>query len=117
MKIDVTWTGRYPTLCSGKWKIIIGGIELTGLGSDNFDTNGTYDTWHFEDWDDVWETYRDGLYFDAWYKTTLLAQDTNGLKSSLIRHGFDVENEDFIQDLYDEITVKDWRHNSCGGCI
>ncbi|QQV88990.1 hypothetical protein [Providencia phage PSTRCR_121] len=116
MQIDVTWTGGYPTLCFGKWKIIIDGIELTGLDSQEFNTAGTYDTWHFEDCDDVWEIYRDGLYFDAWYKT-LLEQDTNGLKSSLIRHGFDVENKAFIEDLYNKINAKDWRHNSCGGCI
>jgi hypothetical protein len=116
MKFDVTWTGGYPTLCFGKWKIIIDGIELTGIETENFNTFGTYDTWHFENWDAVWETYQDGLHFDSWY-TSLISEDINGLKSSLIRHGFDIKNEDFIHDLYDEIASKDWRHNSCGGCI
>lgn len=116
MKIEVNWSGGYPTLCYGKWTIVIDGIKLTGLEQEHFSTYGVYDTWHFEDWNDVWETYTDGYRFNSWYKN-LLAHDTNGLKSSLVRHGFDINNEDFIEDLYEAIQEKDWRHSSCGGCI
>lgn len=68
-------------------------------------TAGIYQTWHFEDWQEVFEDYIDGLECDDWIK----------------------ENDCWISgiaDCYDEKVVlfkafqaQDFRTCSCGGCI
>lgn len=109
--ITVHWTGRYPTLCYGEWKIIIDGICLTGIEDSPFKTIGDYQSWHFEeDYSEVFEDYEDGESFSIGWL------ETNGLQDSLNRHGIILTEEEQI-DLYDKIQSEDWRHNSCGGCI
>lgn len=110
--VQAEWTGEYPALCFGEWNIVVNGIFLTGIDSESFDTEGIYSSWYFEDWSEVFEDYEDGLPFDEWVKS-----DINGLHASLTRHGFDLDDMYLMQLLYDAISAKDWRRNSCGGCI
>lgn len=68
-------------------------------------TAGVYETWHFEYWEDVWESYEDGFEHDGWIK----------------------ENDSWINKIancYDEkvalfkaFQTQDFRTYSCGGCI
>lgn len=111
MDIQVEWTGTYPCLCFGKWLITIDGIPLTGLDSDSFNTLGTYSSWHFEDWSEVFEDHEAGLLFEEWK-----LNPPNNLKESLGIHGFTVD-DDLLIELYKAIQLEDWRHGSCGGCI
>lgn len=116
MNISVDWTGSYPSLCFGEWKIFIDGIQLTGIEKEDFQTDGSYATWGFTgDWDVDWDSYEDGLNEYEWTEK-LLSEDINGLKASLIRHGFEL-SESLISKLYWAIADHDWRSSSCGGCI
>lgn len=115
MEISVDWSGSYPSLCFGEWAIIIDGIKLSGLESGNFDTRKEYGSWHFENWDDVWEYEVQGMDIDKWVEY-VIKNDTNGLRSSLERHGFK-DIEQVLENLYPYINDKDWKHSSCGGCI
>lgn len=110
--VQAEWTGGYPTLCFGEWNIVVNGIRLTGIASENFNTEGTYSSWHFEDWSEVFEDYEDGLPFDEWVKS-----DINGLHDSLDLHGFNSDDMGLMALLYEAISAEDWRSNSCGGCI
>lgn len=109
--IKVKWTGGYPNLCSGHWEIIIDGKYLTNLMNSNFETFGTYSSWHFEEWNEVFEDYEDGLCFEQWKQ-----DPPNNLLFSLKLAGFEV-TENLLQELYLAINSQDWRHSSCGGCI
>ena len=111
MQINVEWTGGYPTLCFGEWVIVIDGMKLTGIESGDFNTFGVYQSWHFEDWSEVFEDDEDGIEFEDWKE-----QPPNGLVDSLKMHGFEV-SEELLYLLYEKIQEADWRHNSCGGCI
>ena len=104
--LTVIWTGSYPCLCSGEWRITINGIDWSNaIPVDKryapMDTAGTYQEWHFEDWEEVFEDYEDGLEFDEW-----IAENEWALALPCAP-----------QDLFYEIQAQDWRHNSCGGCI
>lgn len=110
--ISVDWTGSYPNLCSGQWIIKINDKQLGGITDDHMSTKGTYSSWHFENWDDVWSQYEDGLSFDEW-KVNM----PNNLEMSLRLAGFSPKDEQLLKPLFEAISTKDWRHNSCGGCI
>lgn len=110
--IKVNWTGSYPNLCAGEWIIVIDGKQLAGLNNDHMNTKGTYSSWHFENWDDVWTDYTDGLPFHEW-KVDL----PNNLGMAIRLAGFNPKDDQLIEQLFDAISSKDWRHNSCGGCI
>lgn len=119
-EIQVKWSGKYPTLCYGKWIITIDGISLTGLDNEDFRTFNTYDNnllriQTLEEGVVVDCTYEDGLFFEKWLEE-LKTHDINGLYASLKKHGFNIEDVDFLEKLYNEIKSSDWRHNSCGGC-
>jgi hypothetical protein len=38
-------------------------METSAMG-----TEGNYSTWHFEDWEEVFEDYDDGDYYEEWIK-------------------------------------------------
>lgn len=114
-EIYVEWTGGYPNLCSGKWIITIDGIKLTNIGKEDFGTLGEYSSWHFENWNEVFESYEDGMDLDTWIQV-LKTDDINGLYASLQRHGIKITDE-LLSELYTHIQGQDWRHSSCGGCI
>lgn len=106
-KFTVEWTGSYPNLCSGEWKITYEGkpVKLSKeLAKDCMNTAGTYSSWHFEDWSEVFEDYSDGLEFDEWIAA-------NPWVSAITK------DKPEQMELYWKIQEKDWRHGSCGGCI
>ena len=48
------WTGSYPSLCSGVWKLYVDGKDKSDLIPEDLrnypmETAGMYQTWHFED--------------------------------------------------------------------
>ena len=67
--IKVNWSGYYPNLCFGVWEIKIDD-KLLPIPEDKINTDmntfGSYQSWHFEDWIEVFEDYEDGLFFDEW---------------------------------------------------
>lgn len=102
------WTGESPTLCFGEWILYRDGEPVeTGIPFQGHpaNTEGTYDTWYFEDWKDVWETYDDGMTSDEW-----ITEYRDWLET-LTDNVFD------LIEIYRAFQEHDWRYNSCGGCI
>ena len=110
--IKANWSGSYPNLCSGIWTIAVNGITLGGLGDSHMETLGSYQSWHFEDWIEVFESYEDGMDFNEW-KGNL----PNNLGMSLRLAGFNPKDNTLLESLYDAVCSEDWRSSSCGGCI
>lgn len=110
-KVEVKWSGKYPNVCSGKWTLIINGIDVTDkiptdLRNRPMNTYGTYYNWKFKpDWDVEWSSYSDGLSCSEWieendYWLNTITED-NSIKS----------------EIYYAINSQDFRYGSCGGCI
>lgn len=105
--IEAIWTGRYPHLCSGEWKLIINGVDYTSAIPEEkrtqpMDTLGEYQRWHFDkDWSEDWEYYEDGLGFADWIKENPWVMN---LPAKANR-------------VYRAFMESDWRYESCGGCI
>ena len=100
------WTGKYPCLCYGEWRLTIDGVDWsnaipTDKRSSHMNTAGTYQEWWFEDWNETFGSYEDGLEFEEWI----------------------VENEWVMslpaapQDVFCAIQTQDFRPGECGGCI
>ena len=101
------WTGEYPCLCSGEWRLTIGGVDWSNaIPADkrfsHMNTAGTYQEWWFDD--DMCEQfgdYEDGLDFEEWI----------------------AENEWVMslpaapQDVFQAIQAQDFSPGECGGCI
>lgn len=107
-KYEAKWSGTYPCLCSGEWALYIDGklcdvtIPFQGEPADTF---GEYQRWYFgDDWDEVWETYFDGLNGADWCDT---------YKDYLSQ----VAPKSDWDDVFIAFQSEDWRHSSCGGCI
>lgn len=104
--IEAIWTGGYPNLCCGTWMLYINGNDFSLLipeekRSSPMDTFGVYQSWHFEDWEEVFEDYEDGLECEEWIAANPWVQK---LPASPI-------------DIFYAFQAQDWRHGSCGGCI
>lgn len=107
------WTGEWPCLCHGTWKLYRNGMELSipipfndedGYGRPAM-TSGMYFSWSFnEDWNEVWDSYLDGFDEDDW-----IAEHHDWLASF-------AEEEEFSS-IFKAFQSSDWRHSSCGGCI
>lgn len=100
------WTGSFPCLCSGTWKLTINGEDFSllipeELRHGEMGTYGIYQSWHFEDWTEVFESYEDGLQCDEWIAANPWIHK---LPASPI-------------DVYYAFQAEDWRYGSCGGCI
>lgn len=100
------WTGCFPCLCHGEWKLYIDGQDVSFLipwdrRTGHMNTAGTYQEWHFEDQEEVFEDYEDGLEYEDWLAENPWVRD-------LPAPSFDI---------YLAFQSEDWRHNSCGGCI
>lgn len=110
MNIKVEWTGKWPCLCYGEWKLIIDGEDKSSfipkeLRRSDMGTFGTYSSWHFENWNEVFEDYQDGMECDEWIEHNKYWLD-------------DITIDPYIQErLFYEFQASDWRHGSCGGCI
>ncbi len=108
--ITAKWTGAYPNLCSGIWKLYKDGEDISDmipeeLRDSEMNTFGNYSSWHFEDWDEVWDSYEDGLDGPDW-----ISENDEWL--SKITSDYQEKMEIFYA-----IQAEDWRHGSCGGCI
>lgn len=106
---DVQWTGAWPCLCFGEWIIRKNGVDVSCLMPDEMrhcemNTAGTYSSWHFEDWEEVFEDYEDGLECEEWIAD-------NAWISELC------DSHEEMVELFYAIQAQDWRHGSCGGCI
>ena len=108
--VEAKWSGSYPCLCYGEWTLKVNEKDVSGLipeelRYDDMNTYGTYYSWHFENWIEVFEKYEDGLNCDDWIKENKYWLDT-------ITEDISVQKE-----IYDAISEQDFRHGSCGGCI
>ena len=108
--IEANWSGSYPCLCFGEWTLKVDGKDVSekipnDLRESSMNTYGTYQSWHFEDWDVVFEDYEDGLDCEEWI-------EENDEWLSEITTDYSIKEQIFIA-----IQSKDFRHGSCGGCI
>lgn len=104
------WTGSYPSLCFGVWRLYIDGKDKSDLIPEKLrrhpmDTAGTYQSLHFENWAKVFEDYEDGLECDDWIKE-------NDYWISGIADCYDEKKA-----LFKAFQAQDFRMGSCGGCI
>lgn len=104
------WSGHYPCLCYGEWTLEVNGVDVSmyipeELRNDSMNTYGIYQRWYFVDWIEQFEDYEDGLMCDEWV-------EKNKYWLDVITDDINVQME-----IFDAISVKDWRHGSCGGCI
>ena len=102
----VEWTGKWPCLCHGEWRIKVDGVDYSWVIPEDLrdrpmNTCGTYQAWHFENWNDVWESYESGLECEDWIA-----------KNSWV-NVLPIEPEE----AFLAFQACDWRHGSCGGCI
>lgn len=110
MNIKVEWIGKWPCLCSGEWKLTIDGEDKSSfipeeLRRSEMGTFGTYSSWHFENWIEVFEDYQDGMECDEWIGHNKYWLDN-------------ISTDQTIQEqLFYEFQASDWRYGSCGGCI
>ena len=108
--VEAKWSGSYPCLCYGNWTLIIDGIDVSNkipedLQNSSMNTYGTYQSWHFEDWLEVFENYEDGLDEEEWIVENKTWLDT-------------ISTDKKVQsDIYCAIICEDFRSGSCGGCI
>ena len=113
----VDWTGCYPCLCSGEWKITTehGTFNIPDENKNtDMNTYGQYSRWYFggdSGWEEQTEYYEDGLEFEDWIVTN---QEwvTENFQALGIDH-----IEDNYRELYEEIRDHDFRSGSCEGCI
>lgn len=108
--VEAKWSGSYPCLCHGEWTLIVNGKNVSDLipnelRHNEMNTFGTYQSWHFENWLEVFEDYKDGLKCDEWIVENKYWLDT-------ITNDINVQTEIFYA-----ISEEDFRHGSCGGCI
>lgn len=105
---QVKWTGSYPCLCCGEWRILKNGIDVSQVIPNDItemNTYGIYQSWHFDDnWIEVFEDYEDGLECDDWIKANAWIDK--------ICDSYDEKVE-----LFKAIQEQDFRTGSCGGCI
>lgn len=104
------WTGSYPSLCRGVWKLYVDRKDKSdlipkALQRSPMYTAGVYKTWRLENWKDVWEGYEDGLECDDWIKEN----------DSWINKITDCYEEKVA--LFKAFQIQDFRQYSCGGCI
>ena len=109
---EAEWTGRYPNLCMGEWKLWKDGNDVSYLipadlrhSALGMNTAGTYPAWTFdEDWNDNWWSYEDGMDEEAWCQAN---------------HEWlqDIGARDEWGDIFQEFQKYDFRQGCCGGCI
>lgn len=108
--VEARWSGSYPCLCFGKWTLIVNGKDVSDLipeelRESEMNTYGTYQSWHFEDWLEVFESYTDGLMCDEWIEENKYWLNT-------------ITNDNDIHvKIFEAINAEDFRAGSCGGCI
>ena len=108
--VEARWSGSYPNLCHGEWTLKVNGNNVSDLipkelRDGEMNTYGTYQSWHFENWSEVFEDYEDGLACDEWIAENKYWLDT-------IANDLGIQEE-----IFHAINSQDWRSGSCGGCI
>lgn len=99
--VEAKWSGSYPTLCMGEWTLKVNGKNVSGLiprklRKSAMNTYGVYEEWHFEDWQEVFEDYEDGLGCEDWIKENKYWLDT-------ITEDYDTQVE-----IYKAVNKHDW---------
>lgn len=109
--VKADWTGKFPSLCYGEWKLFVCGEDVSEkipdrLRRTHMNTFGSYPQFHFEDgWNEVWESVVDGLEVSDW-----IASNNEWLSTI-------TGSDETKRMIYYAIQEEDWRHCSCGGCI
>lgn len=102
------WTGSYPNLCYGEWKLYKNGDEVNTeipFRYTSADTFGTYHRWYFNsDWHEEWEDYEDGLPEQEW-----IANHQKWLRTIAPKTDW--------PSIYHAFAANDFREGECGGCI
>ena len=106
MIVRAEWTGQYPCLCSGEWKLFIGDQDYSHMVPEDkrrshMNTAGVYSDWHFENWTQVFEDYEDGLEFEEW----------------LVENPWVLDLPASNLDIFVAFSCEDFRPGQCGGCI
>jgi len=109
--IKAIWTGKYPNLCSGTWKLYRNDEDISNmipeeLRHGHMNTFNEYSKWHFNShWSEEWDTYTDGLDVEEWIQKNdyWLNNITNDYETKV--------------DIYFTFQASDWRYGECGGCI
>lgn len=123
MEFKAEWTGGYPSLCVGEWKLYhrheeyldngtidiwyddISNLIPEDIKHEPMYTLGVYSSWHFDsDYIKQFEDYTDGMNFKEWCKEN----------ESWIHL---ICKSEYYKDLYEAFQQEDWRYESCGGCI
>lgn len=108
--IKALWTGKYPILCDGEWKLYKDDEDISDMISEELrksemNTFGCYESWDFEGKDIVWDVYDNGLDGPDWIKE-------NDYWLNKITSDYQEKME-----IFSAIQDEDWRHGECGGCI
>lgn len=97
-EIKVKWTGQFPNLCSGNWELKIDGEDYSdGIPFKNKSANtyGRYEEWHFEEYEEIWNTYTAGLKEKEWideYRDWLKTLPITSTEYSKLYAAFSVED-------------------------
>ena len=108
------WNGSYPNLCYGEWSLEYNGLPVIipeDHRTGHMGTHGSYSSWHFEDWLEVFEEYEEGLNSKVWTD-----ENKHWVKPMFTQHGIE-ESETTYLALFEAFQESDFRPNSCGGCI
>lgn len=108
--VEAKWSGSYPCLCFGEWTLKVNGKDVSkkipeDLRNSSMNTYGTYQSWHFENWLEVFEDYTDGLECEEWIEAN---------KEWLDNISTDISIQ---KEIFYAISENDFRSGSCGGCI
>ena len=108
--VTAKWSGSYPCLCNGEWTLKVDGKNVSkkipdDLRESSMNTYGIYQSWHFEDWMEVFEDYEDGLDCEEWI-------EENDEWLSEITTDYSIKEQ-----IFTAIQSEDFRSGSCGGCI
>ena len=108
--VTANWNGSYPCLCHGEWTLKVNGKNVSkkipeDLRNSSMNTYGTYQSWHFEDWMEVFEDYEDGLDCEEWI-------EENNEWLNKITTDYSIKEQ-----IFNAIQSEDFRSGSCGGCI
>ena len=109
--VDVTWSGRFPNLCSGSWTLRIDGTDYSNMIPDELknscmDTYGVYSSWEF---DEHWMEYQDS-YCDGLEETDWIRKNKSWLRDI-------TPAPDLQKQIFRAFQKIDFRPGSCGGCI
>lgn len=107
----VQWTGFFPNLCYGKWKLFINGEDCSEMIPEDRRNHSMYiegasvfDFDLLDDGDALYEKYKDGLSCEAWIEDN---------REWLVKLPI---GEDRYGELYDEFAKNDFIRGCCGGC-